>query len=63
MGTKYTEPDRVISFSHRPDDEDAIKNVAKLKAYGRKRGISFSFLTLKAIKNLLEELNDESREN
>lgn len=53
----------VVSFSYKPHDKEAYEAIAELRAYGKKRGISFSFLVLKAIKNHLRELNDESRQN
>ncbi len=51
-----TEPDRVTSFSYKPHDKDSLDSIAKLRKYGKERGISFSFLVLKAIKNLTKEL-------
>lgn len=56
-----TDSDRVVSFSYKPHDKTAYTAISELKVYGKKRGISFSFLVLQAIKNYIEKLKDESR--
>lgn len=63
MSTQPIDTDRVVSFSYKPHDKAAYAAISELKAYGKKRGISFSFLVLQAIKNYLRELNDESGQN
>lgn len=47
---------RVISFSIKPEDIEAHKEVAKLKAHADKLGVSFSFYMIRAIKKLNQEL-------
>lgn len=48
--------DRVISFSVQPTDIEAGKEVKKLKEYCKKKGISFSFMVIKAIVKLNKDL-------
>lgn len=60
MKTERAETDRVVSFSYKPYDKIAYTSIEELKAYGKQRGISFSFLVLKSIRLLLKELSDES---
>ena len=50
------ETDRIQSFSVKPDDTMAWNEIQKLRAYSKVKGISFSFLIIKAIKALNEEL-------
>lgn len=46
----------VVSFSIKPSDKDGRKQVDKLQKHCDKTGISFSYLVLKAIKNLNKEM-------
>lgn len=48
--------DNIVSFSMKPSDTEARKQVNKLKKHCEKTGISFSYLVLTAIKNLNKEL-------
>ncbi len=57
------ETDRVLSFSCKPHDSEACKAISELKAHGKKRGISFSFIVIKAIKSYVKELDVKSRKN
>lgn len=41
--------DRVLSFSYKPYDKKALEAVNKLKNHSKTKGISFSFMVLKAI--------------
>lgn len=47
---------RVISFSVKPGDKLNTDNVDKLKAHSDKTGVSFSYLVLKGIAKVIEEL-------
>jgi hypothetical protein len=47
---------RVISFSVQPTDIEAGKEIKKLKEHCKKKGISFSFMVIKAIIKLNREL-------
>jgi len=47
---------KIISFSIPPADRESHDNVAKLKKHCKKTGMNFSFLMLKAIKQLNKDL-------
>ena len=49
---------RVISFSMTEDNISARQAVTDLKSYAKKRGMSFSFLVIAAIKAYLKELEN-----
>ena len=49
---------KIISFSHTASDATAITAIAKLKLYSKKHGITFSYLVIKAIVKLVEELEN-----
>ena len=49
-------PKRVVSFSVKPYDKEALEELAKLQAHSEKTGISFSFFMIRAIKKLNKEL-------
>jgi hypothetical protein len=51
--------DRVISFSYKPDDKNTIETITKLKRHASRRGITFSFIIIKALKNYLDKLENE----
>lgn len=50
------------SISHSVDDSDSLESIQALKAYGSRRGISFSFLVIKAIGLLLNDIKDKEAE-
>jgi len=50
------ESDRVVSFSIKPTDIDAIAELNKLKAHSKKTGISFSFFMIRALNKMNKEL-------
>lgn len=50
------ETDRIQSFSVKPSDFAAWEELKKLKAYARTKGISISFLIIKAITAYNKEL-------
>ena len=52
------DPDRVVTFSYRPDDKDTAQAVAELKVYCRKHGITFSHLMCKAVQRIHQEVID-----
>lgn len=56
MEIKNQEHDRVISFSCRQHDKESYNAITELKKYGNKRGISFSFLVLTAIRQYVKKL-------
>lgn len=47
---------RVTSFSVKPEDKDALSELAKLTEHSAKTGISFSYLVIQAIKKYNKEL-------
>jgi len=47
---------RIISFSVQPTDIEAGKEIKKLKEYCKKKGITFSFMIIKAIVKLNKDL-------
>ena len=53
------EKDRVTSFSYRQTDKEAVEAIRYIKTYCRSKGVSFSFMVLKAIKKLAEEMRNE----
>lgn len=53
---------RVVSFSLKNKDKEGVEAINWLKAYSNKRGITMSFLILKAIKNLVNELKFTAKE-
>ena len=50
------EKDRVLSFSYKPSDKKSIANIKIIRDYCRLKGITFSFLMLKAIDDLTKQL-------
>jgi hypothetical protein len=51
------ESDRVISFSIKPTNSEALLELSKLKSHAQKTGVSFSFFMLRGIKLINKELN------
>ena len=49
--------DRTYSFSAKPEDVKSLEQIAKLKAYSVKSGISFSKLVIDGINLKNKELN------
>lgn len=50
------ESDRVVSFSIKPENKEAIAEINKLKAHAKKTGITFSFFMIAATKKINKEL-------
>lgn len=54
---KHTKiPDRVISFSVKPTDTEALLYIANIKQHSKKTGISFSYFMLKALKQINQDI-------
>jgi len=49
----------VVTFSVKPEDKQSQIEVKSLKSYSKKTGISFSYLMLRAVKLLNEELKSK----
>lgn len=47
---------RITSFSVRPEDKDAIKEIELLKLHSTKTGVKLSYFIIQAIKKLNKEL-------
>lgn len=48
----------IYSISHARDDLQTAAVVKNLKAYGKRRGIPFSFLVMTAIKQQMKSINE-----
>ena len=45
-----SEPDRTMSFSYLPYDDEFIKSVSALKKYAKSKSVSFSWCIREAVK-------------
>lgn len=48
--------DRVVTFSIKPEDNEALELLKLLKAHSKRTGISFSYFMVSALKKKTKEL-------